>query len=295
MHDVIIVGGSYAGLSAALMLARARRDVLIIDGGKRRNRFAGPSHGFLTQDGALASNIAAQGRAQVEKYPTVSWLEADTSGGAAIDGGFVLTAGRERHEARRLLLAIGVTDELPAIPGLAERWGKSVFHCPYCDGYELNQGQIGVLASSAMSMHHALMLPDWGKTTFFLNGSFLPDADQLAQLAARGVTVEATPVVRIEGERAGVVLADGRRIDVGGLFTATRIRPSSPIADQLGCAMEDGPTGPYVRTDAMKQTSVPGIFACGDIAKPFGSVAQAVGDGNFAGASVHRTLMFGLG
>ena len=143
-------------------------------------------------------------------------------------------------------------------------------------------------------MHHALMLPDWGKTTFFLNGSFEPDADQLGQLAARGVIIERTPVARLEGDRASMVLADGRRIDVEGLFTATRIKPSSPIAEQLGCAMDDGPTGPYVKTDAMKQTSVPGVFACGDIAKPFGSVAQAVGDGNFTGASVHRTLMFGL-
>ncbi len=294
MHDVIIVGGSYAGLSAALMLARARRNVLIVDGGKRRNRFAGHSHGFLTQDGVLAADIAARGRAQVQNYPAVTWLDAETSDATAIDGGFAIIAGGQRHEARRVLLAIGLSDELPAIPGLAERWGKSVFHCPYCDGYELNQGSIGVLAVSAMSMHHALMLPDWGKTTFFLNGSFEPDADQLAQLAARGVIIERTPVIRLEGDRAGMVLADGRRIDVDGLFTATRIRPSSPIAEQLGCAMEEGPTGPYIRTDAMKMTSVPGVFACGDIAKPFGSVAQAVGDGNFTGASVHRTLMFGL-
>ena len=294
MHDVIIVGGSYAGLSAALMLARARRDVLIIDGGNRRNRFAGHSHGFLTQDGVPAADIAALGRAQVQTYPTVTWLDAETSDATAIDSGFAITAGGQRHEARRVLLAIGLSDDLPAIPGLAERWGTSVFHCPYCDGYELNQGSIGVLAVSAMSMHHALMLPDWGKTTFFLNGSFEPDADQLAQLDARGVIVERTPVVRLEGDRAGMVLADGRRIDVEGLFTATRIRPSSPIAGQLGCVMEEGPTGPYVSTDAMKMTSVPGVFACGDIAKPFGSVAQAVGDGNFTGASVHRTLMFGL-
>lgn len=295
MHDVIIVGGSYAGLSAALMLARARRDILIIDGGKRRNRFAGHSHGFLTQDGTLASEIAAEGRAQVRKYPTVTWLDGDAADASAADGAFSVTVAGQRHDARRMIIAIGLRDELPAVPGLAERWGKSVFHCPYCDGYELDQKPVGVLASSPMAMHHALMLPDWGPTTLFLNASFEPDAEQSAQLDARGVTIEATPVIRIEGDRAGVVLADGRRVDVEGLFTATRISPSSPIATDLGCDMEEGPAGPFVKTDAMRQTSIPGLFACGDIAKPFGSVAQAVGDGNFTGASVHRSLLIGLG
>ena len=114
--------------------------------------------------------------------------------------------------------------------------------------------------------------------------SSLPGASRLRRRLSSG----------IEGDRAGVVLADGRRVDVEGLFTATRISPSSPIATDLGCDMEEGPTGPYVRTDAMRQTSVPGLFACGDIAKPFGSVAQAVGDGNFTGASVHRSLLMGL-
>lgn len=294
MHDAIIVGGSYAGLSAGLMLARARQNVLVIDGGKRRNRFAGNSHGFLTQDGTAAADIAAQGRAQLQKYPTVTWLDADTTGAEVTASGFAITAGGVRHETRRVVLAIGLTDELPSVPGIAERWGRSVFHCPYCDGYELEMGAIGVLAVSAMSMHHALMLPDWGKTTFFLNDSFAPDDGQSAQLAARGTAIEPTPIARFDGDRAGVLLTDGRRIALDGMFTATRIKPSSPIAEQLGCEMEEGPTGPFIKADAMGATSVPGIFACGDATRPFGSVPQAVGAGNLTGAMTHRSLMFGL-
>jgi len=190
-----------------------------------------------------------------------------------------------------MILALGVTDTLPDVPGLKERWGKHVFHCPYCHGYELNQAPVGVLAVGPMSMHHALMLPEWGSTTFFLNGTFAPDVDQRAELAAHGVAMEETPIARIRGQ-ADVELADGRVIELGGLFTATRTRPGSPLADQLGCEQDEGLLGPVIRTDGMKQTSVEGVFACGDAASSMHSVALAVGDGSLTGACVHRSLIF---
>lgn len=295
MFDAVVVGGSYAGQSAALQLARARRKVLVVDGGQRRNRFADESHGFLTQDGVEPGEIAARARAQLLKYPNVEWCDATVDEAAGSADAFRLGIGGETVAARRIVLAMGVADELPPVPGLAERWGKSVFHCPYCHGYELNLGRIGVLGVVPMSMHHALMLPDWGATTFFLNEALELDADQLSQLKARGVTLERTPVTRISGARADMELADGRVVSLDGLFTATRTRVSSPVADQLGCAFEDGPLGAFIRTDGMKATSVPGVFACGDAARAAGTVAWAVGDGAMAGAAAHRSLMFGLG
>jgi len=292
-YDVIIVGGSYAGMSAGLQLARARRKVLVVDAGERRNRFASHSHGFLGQDGREPGAIAAEARAQLELYQTVSWVEGRAEGARRIEGGFTVDLGNgDVATSRRLVLAAGVSDSLPDIPGLRERWGKSVFHCPYCHGYELNQGRIGVLAVSEHSMHHALMLPDWGTTTLFTNGVFVPDAEQFRQLAARGVAVEVALVREIRGAGTDVVLDDGRVIALDGLFTMPKTSLQIPWAEQLGCELEAGPMGNFIRTDAMKQTTARGVFACGDIARAAGSVALSVGDGAMAGAATHRSLMF---
>ncbi|OCP22517.1 MULTISPECIES: NAD(P)/FAD-dependent oxidoreductase [unclassified Ensifer] len=292
-YDAIILGGSYAGLSAGLQLARARRKVLVIDIGLRRNRFARTSHGFLTQDGSTPAQIAADARSQLMEYRTVEWQQTEAINTELVQDGFKVTL-RHGPDAvgKRLVLATGVTDVLPELAGLAERWGSSVFHCPYCHGYELDEGRVGVLATSPLSMHQALMLPDWGPTTFFLNGAFEPDADQLQQLQRRNVTVERGVIDRLDGERVDVVMRDGRILPMDGIFTTTRTVVSAPFADQLGCIFDDGPLGRYIRTDAMKATTVPGVFACGDAARPTGSVALAVGDGAMAGAATHRSLMF---
>jgi len=293
-HDVIIIGGSYAGMSAGLQLARARRRVLVVDAGQRRNRYAARSHGFLTQDGKPPAQIAAEGRAQLMRYETVQWLDDRVDQARPVAGGFEVTLRQGGvRTGQRLILAAGVEDELPALPGLEPRWGTHVFHCPYCHGYELQQGSVGVLAVSAMSLHQALMLPDWGATTLFLNGAFTPDAEQQAQLQARGVRVEPGRVARLDGAAIDVVMEDGRVFALAGLFVATRVRVGW-LAAQLGCELEEGPMGPYVKADATRATTAPGVFACGDLARPAGSVALAVGDGAMAGAAAHRSLMFGL-
>lgn len=293
MHfDVIIIGGSYAGLSAGLQLARARRSVLVVDAGQRRNRFAATSHGFLGQDGRAPGDIAADARSQLERYPTVQWLDATVQSVHRIEDGFSIeTDGGKAETGKRLILAVGVADRLPAIPGLQERWGQSVFHCPYCHGYELDQGRIGVIAASPHSMHHALMLPDWGPTTLFTNGAFTPDADQAQQLLARGVTIETALIREIRGT-ADVVLVDGRVVPMDGLFTLTQTSIRSPWIEQLGCELDDGPMGQFIKTDSMKQTTTHHVFACGDAARAAGSVALAVGDGAMAGAATHRSLLF---
>ncbi|SEN52283.1 Thioredoxin reductase [Duganella sp. CF517] len=291
--DVVVVGGSYAGLSAAMQLARARRRVLVVDAGQRRNRYATHSHGFLGHDGREAAAIATDGRAQLMKYPTVRWIEGAARRAEKVAQGFRVTLqDGAAYLAQRLVLATGVVDELPPVPGLAERWGGTVFHCPYCHGYELMEGRIGVLATGALSMHHALMLPDWGRVTLLLNGAFEPDAEQLASLERRGVAIERAPVKAISG-RATVELQDGRSLEMAGLFVVSRTHSGSPIAEQLGCGLEQGPMGMYVRTDTMKATSVAGVYACGDAARMAGNVALAAADGTLAGVSAHQSLIFG--
>ncbi|MHC1551870.1 NAD(P)/FAD-dependent oxidoreductase [Phyllobacterium sp. K27] len=294
-YDVIIIGGSYSGLAAALQVARARRNVLVMDAGERRNRFAETSHGFLTQDGSSAAQIAHVGREQLLAYPNVTWVDARVENAkGALDAFTIDTSFGESYQGRRLILATGVTDILPTIPGLRERWGKSVFHCPYCHGYEAGGGNIGVLATGPLSAHQALMLADWGNTTLFLNSMFEPDNEQLGALAARNVMIEYAAIAAISGEEAQpiVELSDGRAISLAGLFTLSRTAVNGPLPRQLECILEDGPLGTFIQTDASKLTSVPGVYACGDTALMAGSVSFAVGDGARAGVSAHQSLIF---
>lgn len=293
--DYAVIGGSYAGLSAALQLARARRQVLVVDAGQRRNRFVdaagGHAHGFLTQDRRAPGEIAAQARQQLLAYGHVQWLQGQAGQATVADDGRLhFSVGDTRFSAARLILATGVRDELPAVPGLAERWGRSVFHCPYCHGHEMRAGPIGIIAASPLALHHGLMLPDWGRPTLFLNGAFTPSEEDLVALARRGTQVEATPILRIEGE-AEVLLADGRRLVMNGLFTQPRTQLSSPVAVQLGCALEAGPMGEFIRVGEAQATSVPHVFACGDAARAAGNVAMAVADGAMAAFGAHRSMM----
>ena len=291
MQDVIVIGGSYAGMAAALQLLRARRKVTVIDSGQRRNRFASHSHGFLGQDGVAPGVIHAQAKQQLMAYPTLTWTTGIASSISGTKDDFrVVTEAGETIMARRILLATGVVDQLPDIDGLAERWGKSVFHCPYCHGYELDQGRIGVIATGPMSLHQAQFLPEWGEVTLLTHGMLEPDPEQRAGLAARGVTVEDTPITRLTGN-ADVELRDRRVLSFAGMFTASRVTPASPLAEAAGCTLIETPMGQQIVTDDGKETGVPGIFACGDLARIPHSVSLAVGDGAWAGANLHRSLV----
>ena len=295
MFDVIVIGGSYAGMSAAMQVARGRRKVLVIDAGKRRNRFAKASHGFIGRDGHAPGDIAAEGRAQLSAYPEVTWVDGlAVSASGSIDEFQVEMGNGRRFAGRRIVLATGVEDILPDLPGLEAQWGTGAATCPYCHGYELDRGRIGVLATGPHSMHHAMMLPEWGRTTFFTNGVLKLGPEQAEELARRGTAVEPTAIRAITGEPGSPVvqLDDGRSMPLDGLFVATCWRLSSPLAEMLDCALDEGPLGPIVRTDALKQTSVEGVFACGDAARFQASVALSVGDGALAGASAHRSIIF---
>ena len=296
-YDVIIIGGSYAGLAAALQLGRARRSVLVVDGGQRRNRFVSASHGFLGQDGTSPNEIAAKGKAEVLAYPTVRWREALVTELHATSRGFVVQSAAGQHDAKRLIVATGVIDELPSIAGVAERWGKSVFPCPYCDGYELARGRLGVLATSLLSIHYAQVVADWsapGQTTLFLDERVEPSPEQLVELGAAGIAIEREKVVAAEGPEPGIVLRlqDGRTSALAGLFVMPQTRLPGGFAEQLGCELEQGPEGPFFKTDASKETSVPGVFACGDAALAKRSVSFAVADGVRAGIGAHQSLVF---
>lgn len=295
-HDAIIIGGSFAGLSAAMYVARARRSVCVVDTGLPRNRFAAQSHGFFAQDGSSPGAMLAAARGQVAAYPTVSFVEGEAVRAAPRDGGFAVELGSGAVlEGARLVLAFGIRDELPAIPGLAERWGHTVIHCPYCHGYEFSGQRLGVLSVSPMSVHQAMLVAEWGPTTYYLNGAPEPDADALAELRKRGVAIEPAPVVALRGEGMGLSaleLADGRMAAVDALYTGSRTHLNSGIAHDLGCAMEEGHSGPFIRTDDQRMTTVPGVFAAGDITRAAHTVTWASADGVTAGTALHRSLVF---
>ena len=213
------------------------------------------------------------------------------------EAGFEVAVGEgARFAASRMIIATGITDELPDVPGLAERWGKTVIHCPYCHGYEIAGGALGVLGTGSISVHQALVVADWGNVTLFCDGRFEPDAEEAEQLRQRGVAVETVPLTGLEDGDDGAIsarLADGKQRQMRGLFVAPRSSMTSPTAGQLGCAMADGMLGPLIRVDEMQQTSVAGCYAAGDATQAWQSIPFAVSSGAFAGVSAHQSLMFG--
>lgn len=295
-HDAVIVGGAFAGLAAATYLARARRRVCVIDARRPRNRFADASHGFLGFDGSDPLSILAKARDQLAAYPTVTMIEAEASEARARGDGFAVSLSTgEEIAARKAILAFGLRDKLERIPGLQERWGKTVLHCPYCHGFEFANRPLGVLFRTSMSAHQACLITEWGPTTLFLNGADL-DPESAERLAKHGVTVEPRRLKRLVGEGcalSAVEFEDGRERPVEALYVAPQSCLASPIAEQLGAAIDDGPMGPVIRTDGDKMTSVPGLYAAGDIARAPHSVSWAVADGVTAGTAAHRALVFG--
>jgi len=296
LHDAIIVGGSFAGLSAALQLARARRQVLVMDAGLPRNRFASESHGVLGHDGKPGPKLLAEARQQLQAYPTARLFSGRVSRVDHGEAGFVVEAedGMRWFTGRRLLLATGVADVLPDIPGLAERWGKTVVHCPYCHGYEIGGGAVGVLGTGPMSVHQAMMFADWGEVTLFTQGVVEVSAEEQALLAARKVKVEACPIAALQDEAPAlesVLLRDGRRLPLKALLVGTQERMASPLAEALGCAFDDSPFGPIVRIDAWGMTSVPGVYAAGDMARVPHSITYAMAGGVAAGVGLHASLI----
>ncbi|MEO0636959.1 MAG: NAD(P)/FAD-dependent oxidoreductase [Pseudomonadota bacterium] len=292
--DVVVVGGSFAGMSAALQLARARRSVRLFDTRKPRNRFAASAHGFIGHDGRTPTEIQDLGRGNLAVYPTVDVHEAAVTSIKPDDGVFIV----EAHDmgpicASRIILAYGLRDELPAIEGLEEAWGRNVMQCPYCHGYEVRDQKLGVLYTSEASLHQIKLTPDWSPhVSLFLNGHDV-SSDDLSDAQERGIAIVPDPVRSIEldqGRMRAVQLPDGS-YDLDGLFLITRTHQATDLASQLGCALEDGPFGPSVTVDNLQETSVPGVYAAGDIARPIHTSVWAAADGISAGVFCHQSLL----
>lgn len=293
--EVVIIGGSYAGLSAALALGRALRQVLVLDSGRPANRPTPHAHNFLTQDGASPAALAAQARSQVLAYPTVRLLAETAVAATGTTGDFTLTTDTgQMVRARKLLFATGVRDHLPAQPGFAECWGISVIHCPYCHGYEYRQQPTGTLLNGDEALQHARLLRQWTtQLTIFTNGPATFSPAQWAQIARAGISVEQTPVQALQhhaGHLTHVALADGRLVDLAALYLRPGMSQHCLLPQSLGCAYTEAG---YLQVDGMQQTSVPGIYAAGDATTPMRTLSMAVAGGTMAGVALNHELLPG--
>lgn len=295
-YDVVIIGGSFAGMSAAMQLVRAQRKVLLIDANSPRNRFAKASHGVFGLDGKSPAEIREIGLTQLRAYPTFELWEDLVEGLEQCDLGFsVLTKTGLEAKAYRVILASGIRDRLPDIDGLSECWGESVVHCPYCHGYELRHQNLGVLATSEMSVHQAAMIPDWGATTLFTQGHFSPESNLATLLEKRGVVIEQTPIKHVlsaDKRIQSVVLEDGREVSLGGLYVGPKIEMNTPLIERLGLDMMETPIGYVVKVNDMKESSIKGLFVAGDLSNPMQSGTLAIASGTLAGICAHRSLIF---
>jgi thioredoxin reductase len=283
-YDVVVIGGGAAGLNAALVLGRARRRVAVVDGGDPRNAPAAHMHGFLSRDGMAPAQLLEAGRAEVAAYGG-EFVEDRV---ARIDDGFSvnLVGGRTLH-ARRVLVATGLRDELPDVPGLRERWARDVLHCPYCHGYEVRDRPLGVLGA----LHMGLLLPQWSADVVFFPHRSELSADEREQLLARGLHIADGEItgLAVEGDvLRGVELADGRVVPRAALFVGPRFVPRDELLVALGCATgEDG----RVSTDPTGRTSVPGVWAAGNVVDTRAQVVTAAGMGSAAAIALNADLV----
>ncbi|KGF67696.1 pyridine nucleotide-disulfide oxidoreductase [Hoeflea sp. BAL378] len=294
MMDVAIIGGSFAGLTAALQLGRASRSVVVIDAGAPRNRTSPGAHGVAGWDGVPPAEILARFRADLEPYPTVSLRTSAVTGVSGSLDGFRLMLDDHGHiEARRIILAHGVRDILPDIPGLAAAWGRRVLHCPYCHGYEVKGGSLVVLASHPMSAHQALMLrADWSeRVTLLTAGMEGFDREALEQAGVR-VDRRGLEAVKEVGDGIDLQLGGGAIERHAALFLGPKTSLAQTPAGQLGVTLAEGPMGPFVRVGPMAQTSLAGVFAAGDVARPAPNINFALADGAQAGTACHASLLF---
>ncbi|MCT7660258.1 NAD(P)/FAD-dependent oxidoreductase [Mycobacterium deserti] len=296
--DCVIVGGGAAGLSAGLVLGRARRRTLLIDGGTQSNLPAHGIGGLLGHDGRPPAELYEMGRQELAAYPSVEVRSGEVRSGERGDDVFVLTlADGTRERTRRVLLATGMEYRPPAVPGLAELWGRSVFHCPFCHGWEVRDRPLGVLARGARAVHSALLLGGWSDDVVLLTDgpAELEDEDR-ARLAAAGITVDERQVAELvaeNGELTAVGFTDGTSLARTGLLVATTMHQRSALAAQLGAEVGD-PTPVAqdpVAVDGMYRTAAPGVFAAGDLSVQMPQVAAAVASGSLAAAAVVQSLL----
>lgn len=294
MYDVVVVGGGPAGLSAALMLGRCRRSVLICDTGKPRNAASNAMHGYLTRDGIPPREFLAIARQELQRYLTVTLRDVEVQAAACRpDGRFDVTlGGGEQVTSRKLLLATGVADNLPAIPGLDALYGRSVFHCPYCDAWEVSDWPIAIYGRGARGVGLSLTLTAWSRDLVLCtDGPSGVDPEGLDRLSRNGISVREEPVERLEGSDgvlSHVVFRGGDRLRRSALFFTTGQSQQSALAVKLGCQLNDKGT---VRTGKYETTHLPGLFVCGDASRAVQWVIVAASEGAEAAFAINSDLL----
>jgi thioredoxin reductase len=297
-YDVVVAGGGGAGLSGALTLGRVRRSVLVVDAGEPRNAPASGVHGFLTRDGTAPAELLRAGREEVRRYG-VRVIEGHVESASRLDGGGFavgLEDGR-RVGARRLLVTTGLVDELPDVPGLRERWGRDVLHCPYCHGWEVRDQAIGVVASGPMSVHQALLFRQLSADVKFFSHTMPPPTDeQVERLAARGIGVvdgEVASLEVVEDRLVGVRLGDGRVVEREALAVSPRMTARADFLAGLGVRAVEDPAGlgEHIASDATGRTDVPGVWVAGNATDLAAHVSAAAAAGASSAAQINADLV----
>jgi len=291
--DVIIVGGSYSGLAAGMALGRALRKVLIIDEGKPCNRQTPFSHNFLTNDGKSPTEIAALANRQVRRYETVKFFDGLATSGIKTENGFeIQVASGETFAAKTLIFATGIIDVLPDIDGLAACWGISVIHCPFCHGYEVRNEKTGILGNGDYSYDFASLISNWTKDlTLFTNDTSTLTTEQTQRLRKHNISIVEKDVERLvhtNGHLQNIVFSDGSKFSLKALYAPSPFAQHCQIPKLLGCELTDDG---YIKIDPFQETTVPGVFACGDNTTRMRTVANAVAMGTTAGMTVSKKVI----
>lgn len=291
--DAIIIGGSYSGLAAGMALGRALKKVLIIDSGKPANAQTPHSHNFLTQDGNTPKGIATIGKQQVEKYNNVSFFNGLAVTGSKIENGFAITTDTgEKFEGTKLIFATGIKDIMPIIEGFAACWGISAIHCPYCHGYEVRNTKTGILGNGDYAYEFSKMIANWTKDlTIYTNGKSSLTAEQIKKLKSHNIEIVEKEIKKLdhnEGYIQNVEFMDGTKSPLTALYSPRPFIQHCPIPESLGCEITDEG---YIKVNGFQETSVEGIYACGDNTTKMRTVANAVAMGTTAGMSASKKLI----
>jgi thioredoxin reductase len=291
--DVIIIGGSYSGLAAGMALGRALRSVLIIDSGNSCNKQTPQSHNFLTNDGKTPKEIASLAKQQVRMYGTVSFVDSLATAGIKTSNGFeVQIQTGETFKARKLVLATGIKEIMPGIPGFSESWGISVLHCPYCHGYEVRHQKTGILANGDVGFELSSLISNWTTDlTLYTNGKSTLTESQKAKLDKHHINIIEAEVDRLENKNGyikSIAFKDGKEAQLKAMYARLPFVQHSSIPETLGCELtQDG----YIKIDPAHRTTVPGLYACGDNVTRMRTVANAVSMGTTTGLMVNKELI----
>jgi thioredoxin reductase len=291
--EVAIIGGSYAGLSAAMTLGRARRRVVIIDSGKPCNRQTPHSHNLITQDGKTPAEISALAREQVLAYPTVTLRPGLVTGISGIDGAFNVSLELgQQFQAKKIIFATGIRDIMPDIPGFAQCWGISAVHCPYCHGYEYSDARTGILVNGEMALEYVRLIRNWtSDLTVYTNGPATFDDEIREKILITGAEIVEQPVVSLNHENGYLKtlrLGDGSVREITAFYHRPLFVQHSTLPEELRCALT---THGYIQTDEAQKTTVPGIYAAGDNSGAFRGLTGALAAGTVAGARLNHELI----